>query len=250
MRPIALQLYTVRELCAQDFPGTVKRVAELGYKGVEFAGLHGMAPRDVKAMVDDLGLAVTSSHVSLLTDESVSQIVAQEETLGNRRLVTSMGPDQFRTADDCRAAAERLQQSAELAKDIGMEFGYHNHWWEFRPVEGVIPHDIIMEEAPDVFPQLDVYWVAFGGADPVEIVSRYSARAVLLHIKDGTLEEGKPHTAVGQGKLDMPAIIGAMDELVTDWLIVELDNCATDMFQAVVDSYTYLTSHGLAEGNV
>ncbi len=249
MKPIALQLYTVRELCAQDFPGTVKRVAEVGYKGVEFAGLHGMAAQDVKAMVDDLGLAVTSSHVGLPTEENVAELVEQERALGNRRLVTSMGPDQFKTLDDCKRVAERLQQAAELAKQAGMEFGYHNHWWEFRPVEGEMPHEILMSEAPDVFPQLDVYWVAFGGPDPAEVVGRYASRAFLLHIKDGTLEEGQPHTAVGAGKVNMPAVIGAMDESVTDWLIVELDNCATDMFQAVVDSYEYLTEKGLAEGS-
>ncbi|MFQ6131172.1 MAG: sugar phosphate isomerase/epimerase family protein [Armatimonadota bacterium] len=249
MKPIALQLYTVRELCQEDFPGTVKRVAEVGYKGVEFAGLHGMAPSEVKALVNDLGLEVASSHVALLTAENAEEVIEQERTLGNRRLVTSMGQNQLQTLDDCKRAAASLQQAADMAKQAGMEFGYHNHWWEFLPVEGQLPHEILMSEAPDAFAQLDVYWVAYGKADPVQVVRRYKDRAPLLHMKDGTLEEGAPHTAVGAGALDMPAIVGATDESVTDWLIVELDHCATDMFQAVVDSYTYLTENGLAEGS-
>ncbi len=249
MKPIALQLYTLREACAEDFAGTLKKVAEIGYKGVEFAGLHGMEPREVKAIVDDLGLSVCSSHVPVFRTENLEELIEQEKTLGNTRLVGGFGRDTFNTADDCKRAAERLAEVSAKLNEAGMTLGYHNHWWEFQPVEGVVPHEVLMSAAPEVFPQLDVYWVAFGGADPVETVRKYRERACLLHIKDGTLKEGEPHTAVGAGVLDMPAIIGAADPNVLEWLIVELDHCATDMEEAVRESYRYLTESGLAEGN-
>ena len=125
----------------------------------------------------------------------------------------------------------------------------HNHWWEFATLDGKYVYDILMEEAPDMFSELDVYWTAFGHADPVAVVTKHKARIPLLHIKDGMLEEGKHvHTAVGSGKMNMPAIIGAADENVLDWVIVELDACETDMLDAVKQSYAYLTSKGLASG--
>ncbi len=110
-------------------------------------------------------------------------------------------------------------------------------------------YDILLAEAPGIFSELDVYWCAYAKANPVEIVSKYKSRLPFLHIKDGTLKEGEAHTAVGAGALDMPGIIGAADPNVLKWLIVELDSCATDMLTAVKESYTYLTSKGLAEGN-
>jgi len=164
-------------------------------------------------------------------------------------VISGFGPDQFKTIDGCKEAAARFQAAADLLKPHGMAFGIHNHWWEFFTVDGRFVYDIIMAEAPDIFGELDVYWCAYGKADPVEFTRKYRSRLPLLHIKDGPLDEGAPHTAVGKGKLDMAAIIGAADPTVLDWLVVELDHCATDMMQAVRESYAYLTSKGLASGN-
>jgi sugar phosphate isomerase/epimerase len=100
-----------------------------------------------------------------------------------------------------------------------------------------------------MFSELDVYWAAFGGSDPAEVVAKNTARLPFLHIKDGDLEKDGPMKAVGAGKLDMPAIIAAADPSVTKWLVVELDRCATDMTEAVRESYKYLIGNGLAAGN-
>jgi len=250
VKPISIQLYTVREAAAKDFPGTLKAIADIGYKGVEFAGLHGHDPKEIAKLVSDLGMKVSSSHTALPTPESVGQIVETEAALGNTKVVSGFGPDAFKTVDDVKAAAAKFSQAAELVKQHGMTFGIHNHWWEFGKLDGKYVYDILLAEAPDIFSELDVYWCAFGKADPVQIVSKYKSRLPLLHIKDGMLEEGKHvHTAVGSGKLDFPAIINAADPNVLEWLIVELDACETDMMEAVRKSYEYLTSSGLAEGN-
>jgi sugar phosphate isomerase/epimerase len=252
MKPIALQLYTVRERCAEDFPGTVKQVADTGYKAVEFAGLHDMTPKDVRAMVDDLGLEVCSAHVGNPTKENAEQLIEDAKTLGNPRLIGGFGPNDLKTIDDCKRAAEKLNQSVAAIEGSGLAFGIHNHWWEFQEIEGQLPHDILMAEAPGFFAEIDVYWAQYGGCDAAEQVARKKDRAPVLHIKDGPLIPGQPqpHTAVGAGKMDMPAVIAAADPNVLKYLIVELDSCATDMMQAAIDSYKYLTENGLAAGNV
>lgn len=173
-----------------------------------------------------------------------------EKTLGNTRVIGGFGPDDFKTLDACKAAAAKFQKAAELLKPHGMTFGFHNHWWEFDKIEGQYIYDILLKEAPDVFSELDVYWTAYGKADPIQIVKKNKSRLPLLHIKDGMLVEGEHvHTAVGSGLLDIPAIIGAADEKVLQWLIVELDACKTDMLEAVRQSYYYLTKNNLAAGN-
>jgi len=251
MKPIAVQLYTVREACAEDFIGTLKKIADIGYKGVEFAGLHGFAPQEIAKVVADLGMVTCSSHCPMVTKENVNRLVDQEQALGNKRLVTGVGGDDLKTEDGCKRAADRLNAAAELVRPFGIQIGYHNHWWEFDPKVGDrTPHEIIFSQAADdVFAEIDVYWAAMGKADPVKVIAGMTGRVPLLHIKDGPLEKGKPHTAVGAGALDMRAIVAAADPDVLEWLIVELDDCATDMMQAVKQSYQYLTSEGLAQGN-
>jgi len=251
MKPIAIQLYTVREACAKDFIGTLKKIAGIGYKGVEFAGLHGSAPGEIAKVVADLGMVTCSSHGPLVTKENVDQLVEQEQALGNKRLITGIGGDNLKTEDGCKRAGDQLNAAAELVKPFGMEIGYHNHWWEFDPKVGdKTPHEIMFSRAADnVFAEIDVYWVAVGKADPAKVVAGMADRVPLLHIKDGPVEKGKPQTAVGAGALDMHRIVAAADPNVLEWVIVELDDCATDMMGAVEQSYQYLTAEGLAEGN-
>ncbi|NLB56264.1 MAG: sugar phosphate isomerase/epimerase [Lentisphaerae bacterium] len=249
MKPLALQLYTVREGAAVDFPGTIRRVAEIGYKGIEFAGLHGHDPKEIAELVNDLGLKVCSSHAGVVNEENFQQIVETERTLGNTRIIGGFGSGQFTTIEGCNEAIKAFNKAAELLKSQGMTAGIHNHWWEFEKLNGRLIFDIIMEDAPNTFSELDVYWTAYAKSDPVEIINRHKSRMPVLHIKDGSLEEKAPHLAVGSGVLDIPAIVGAADPNVLKWLIVELDNFAGDMWEAVQSSYDYLTSNGLASGN-
>lgn len=248
MKPISVQLYSVREAAAQDFPGVLRQIADIGYKGVEFAGLHGMAPAEVRKVVDDLGLEVSSVHMPLPTKETAAQIIDECKALGAPRLATGPGGP-LDTMDNVLAAADRLNAAVEALEGSGIAFGLHNHWAEFEPVDGVLPEDVLLAKVPGMFAQLDVYWIAVGGPDPVETVARLKDRTPLLHVKDGMIEPKQPHTAVGKGVLDIPAIVKAADPDVLEWLIVELDSCATDMMQAVADSYRYLVDEGLGYGN-
>ena len=249
MTPLSLQLYTLREQVQGDFPATLRQVAEIGYQAVEFAGLHGHAPAEVAKIVQDLGLKVSSSHGSVPTAETLSQIADEAKTLGNTRLVSGFGPDDFKTLDDCKRTAAKFQAAAELAKTEGLTFGIHNHWWEFETVDGRLVYDIVLEEAPDAFGELDIYWAAYAGQPPADVVAKHKSRLPLLHIKDGSLEKDSAMTAAGAGKVDIAGAIAAADPDVLKWLIVELDRCDTDMWEAVRQSYTYLTGKGLAAGN-
>jgi sugar phosphate isomerase/epimerase len=130
-----------------------------------------------------------------------------------------------------------------------MTFGIHNHWWEFEKMEdGQLPFDHMLScLRPDVFFEIDVYWVRTAGADPAAIVRKAGLRAPLLHIKDGPCVKGQPMTAAGTGTVDIPAVAEASAGTAEAW-IVELDNCATDMMEAVRQSHRYITGRGFAKG--
>jgi len=249
MKPISLQLYTVREAAAKDFAGVLKKVADIGYVGVEFAGLHGMAPAEVKKIVDDLGLQVSSAHMPMPNAENAAKLVDECRALGIPKLVSGFGPDNVKTLDLAKQAAQKVAEAAELLKGSGVAFGLHNHWWEFQLVDGQFPEDILLGASPAVFAELDVYWAEVGCGNAAKAVADRKARIPLLHAKDGLIEPKQPMTAVGAGKLDFPAIVGAADPNVLEWVIVELDSCATDMMEAVEQSYRYLVGNGLAAGN-
>jgi len=247
-RPTSVQLYSLRDRAAQDFAGVLKDVAASGYAGVETAGLHGKPAAEVRGMLDDLGLAMSSAHIPLVTKENLNEAVDTAKTLGYKYCVSGFGPDDFKTRDLIKASAEKFQAAAELLKPHGLEMGYHNHWWEFDLVDGRYGYNWFLELCPDVFSELDVYWCCnFNRVDVPAVVKAHLSQIKLLHIKDGPLVQGEPHTAVGAGKMNIPAIVEAAGE-DTEWLIVELDECATDMTQAVRDSCAYLAQAGLGFG--
>jgi sugar phosphate isomerase/epimerase len=243
--PIALQLYSLRETAADDLAGVLKRVAHAGFRGVEFAGFYGHGAEEVRKIMDDLGMTTCSVHGAFPSEETVAGIVETAQALGFTRHVAGFGADRFATRDHVLAAAEQAQKAAELLKPHGLTFGYHNHWWEFEGgIDGMSPHALFMQNAPDVFAEIDTYWVKVGGADPAAVVSGYGSRAPLLHIKDGPGDRQQAMTAVGDGIMDWPRVIGAASD-ATEWLIVELDRCDTDMQEAVAASCVYLKAAGL-----
>jgi len=246
--PISIQLYTVRDLAAKDWLGVLKKIAEIGYIGVEFAGYYGKTPAELRKALDDLGLVASSTHGPFPTKDNVKEVIETAKALGFKRHISGFGPGDLDAPEKVLEAAKKAQEAAKLLAGSGITFGLHNHWWEFdHAFDGKTPHEIIMQKAPDVFAEVDTYWVTVGGKDPAAVVKKLGARAPLLHIKDGPCERDKPMTAVGAGKIDWKKVIGAASPK-TEWLVVELDSCATDMMQAVEASYKYLVSNGLAKG--
>lgn len=244
--PIALQLYSLRREAEDDFAAVLERVAATGYLGVESAGLHGMPAEDLRRRLDALGLQVTSAFVWPLPLSAAA--LDEQQILGNDVLVTGLGPEDFASLDALDRAAEQFNEAAETVQERGMTLGYHNHWWEFTasPV-GPSPMGQLLERlSPGVFLELDIYWLQTAGLDPADTLSQLGDRVRRLHVKDGPCTQTDPMTAVGAGRMDIPTVLAAVPD--AEWHIVELDECAGDMFEAVEASYQYLTDHGLSRG--
>lgn len=249
-KPISIQLYTLREQAKTDFVGVLKTVAATGYKAVETAGYHGMKPAEVRKIVEDLGMVVSSLHGAWPTKDNLQEVIDTAKTLGTTITISGFGPDQFKTLAEIQKVADMANSVVAPLQKAGLQLAVHNHWWEFNQVDGRLAFDLLMERCPGLLSELDVYWAAnFGAVNPAEQVAKYKGRIPLLHIKDGPLVKDLPHTAVGAGKVDIAACIRAADEKVLRYAIVELDACATDMVQAVKDSYKFLVGKGLALGN-
>jgi sugar phosphate isomerase/epimerase len=246
--PVGSQLYTVRAELSRDFAGTLRRVADIGYTGVETAFFdEGVSIDEVSRRLRALGLTVFSAHVDLPLGAHRDDALRTAETFGCRRIVWHGWPEDVRysSLDGIRQLADEYNAANEVAAANGLQLGLHNHWWEMTPVEGQLPYRVLRERIdPRIFFELDVYWAMVAGLDPVAVIQELGERAPLLHIKDGPAVRNQPMTAVGSGSLDIPAIAAAARG-TAEWLVVELDECATDMLQAIEESYLYLTTNGL-----
>lgn len=250
LKPIAIQLYTVRDALAQDWVGTLEKIAELGYIGVETAGFgYAGSVEKAKAEYDRLGLQVTSAHSPLPLGDNQAEILEMMQVLGAKRLVCAgTGHDLFGTVEDVKSRAEAFNEANAVCKANGLEFGLHNHWWEYGKVNGRVAYDLLLEDLDDdIFFEIDTYWAQAAGMNVVDEIAKLGARVPLLHIKDGSTKLEDDMVAVGAGVMDFNKIIPAAE--AAEWLIVELDRCGTDMLTAVTESYTYLTSNGLARGS-
>ena len=248
--PIALQLYTVRDQLAKDFSGTVRQIADMGYVGVETAGVYGGSPESAAKLFTELGLSVCSAHAPLPLGDKKQEVIDTLGALKCQRLVLAWQPPElFKSEDGIKRVCDLLNEAALVAQANGLIFGYHNHWFEYELVNNRVAADIMLEHLdPSVFLEVDVYWVKTGGQDPVDAVRRLGRRAPLLHIKDGPCLIEPPMTAVGEGVVDIPGVVAASAGSA-EWLIVELDRCATDMLEASQKSYQYMIGKGLARGN-
>jgi sugar phosphate isomerase/epimerase len=251
MKPISIQLYTVRTLIKspQEFRAVVEEIAGIGYAAVETGGTSDMKPAEFRKFLEDLGLRC-SSYWAKPDRKNVQQLVDLAGELGFDCFVSCAGPDQFQTVEQCERVGAAFAEMAKLLAPHGLSMCYHNHWWEFGQPDGErYGWDIMMSKAQGVKAEIDIYWASnFGEVDVPAVVRRYAARTPLLHAKDGPLVKGEPHSAVGQGRLDNGPAIQAADEGVLQYVIVELDEHEGDMMQAVRDSYAYLTRNALARG--
>jgi len=273
--PIAVQLYSVRKEAEADFVGVLERIAAIGYLGIEAAGLianprqEGPAPPfpdllfdlredDFRRRLDELELTlvgVVFAPPSL--DADGGRFLDRQEAIGNSVLITSLEPGDFASVDARKRAAESVNRAAETARTRGMRFGYHNHWWEFAVApDGERPIELFLEHLdPDVFLEVDLYWLQAAGLQPAETLATLGDRVGRVHVKDGPCTvpvispnglDGDPQTAVGTGKVNIAAALAAAPQV--DWHVVELDSYSGDMFEAVEQSYRYLTERGFSIG--
>ena len=248
-KPISVQLYSLREASAKDFPGVIRAVGKIGYAGVEPAGFFGLKPRELRKIVEEEGMRISSSHGPWASPDNLAEVIDTAGELGVELVSSGFGQEAFTDAAAIRKTAETVNAMDDKLRAAGLTLFLHNHWWEFQLIDGRLKFDVFAELAPRVSFEIDTYWAAnFGAVDPVAVVKKYARRTPLLHIKDGPLVKEKPMVAVGKGKMNIRPIVTAADPAVLRWLVVELDECATDMLDAVRDSYTWLVSQGFAMG--
>lgn len=251
MVPVGIQMYSLRKEAEKDFIGTLKRVAKIGYKGVELMSLFGHDPKDIKKLADDLGLKLVSMFFPAANPENVNEI-SEVATALELDYICCGGckRENFNDLQQIKEETKRMKLAHETLASKGLTFLLHNHFWEFKQLDGKLAYEYLLAEIPELKLELDIYWASNYGVNKSEdMVRKFSNRAPILHIKDGLLEEGFVHTAVGKGRVDIKKSIEAADKDVVKWLIVELDNCSTDMLEAVEESYDYLVSNRLALGN-
>lgn len=219
--PIALQLYTVRDEMAKDFDGTLAKVAEIGYRYVEFAGLYNRKAEDVRKTLDKLGLKACSAHVSFEGD--LAPLIHDAKTFGYSYVNCPYLPAEQRTPEGYRALLKRLTDAAAKLKEHGLTVCYHNHSFEFdKLADGTRGIDTLFNNT-GLHSELDVYWVQHGHDEPVAWIRKLAGRVPLLHIKDMERGPERKFTEVGTGILDMKAIVAAAPAAGVKYLIIEQD---------------------------
>lgn len=246
--PIALQTYTVRDRMAEDVPGTLKAIAEMGYEVLEIAGTGNATIPEFKKVCDEVGLRVASAHMGIPADDQMSELLDNAQTLGLSFVVTGIPGELRESGDGYRTHAKDCEKAAYALKERGITLCYHNHSFEFQQFDGKYGLDILYEEsaADSLQAQLDVYWVQHGGVDPSEYIVKWKDRCKLLHLKDMLDDEKRSFAEVGEGILDWPAIFKAAEEADVAWYIVEQDVCARPSLESVKLSLDNLKKWGCA----
>ena len=253
---VGLQLYTVRDLMKTDFDGTIAKVAQIGYKEVEFAGYFGHTPQQVRAVCDKNGLAPVSTHVQYdELDAKFPSVIEDSKAIGLKYIVCPFISEELRKSPDIwKQAADKFNRCGEQTKKAGIQFAYHNHWFEFLPVNGKLPYDFLLANCDPnlVKMELDLCWIVVAGADPLKYFDRYPGRFPLVHVKDikklppisaaGGQDFGdslKDMTAVGSGMIDWKRIFAHSEKAGIKHYIVEHDKAQVP-FDSIKSSYDYL----------
>ncbi len=240
-RATGIQLYTLRGAMSEDPMATLTALAGMGYANLEFAGYHGVAPKDLRARLDDLGLAAPSAHVNpheLKADPM--PFIEDALVMGHEYLVVAWLPEEDRqTADDYRGWAEVLNRAGEAAKAAGIRVAYHNHDFEFFEVDGVVPQKLLMEETdPDLVDfELDFFWVRKAGLDIVPILAWAPERFTLAHIKD--MDADGNMVDVGTGTIDFAGVLASKEAAHIRYPFVEHDN-PPDPFRTAAVAHFHL----------
>src|SRR5262245_37047632 len=240
---IGVQLYTVRTLLERDFEGTLAQLAAIGFREVEFAGYHGRNPRAVRGALDQSGLVAPSAHVPIdsVRDE-LPRVLDAAMAIGQRYVVVAWLPEQQRRAlDGYRAAADLFNRVGQQALKSGVRFAYHNHAFEFIPLENRIPYDVLLErcEPRYVAFEMDLYWITKGGQDPLAYFTRWPGRFPMVHVKDSGGPPEHRMVDVGAGTIAWKPIFDRREQAGIKHYFVEHDE-PPDPLASVRRSYEYL----------
>jgi len=227
---IGLQMYTVRDLLAKDFEGTVEQVARIGYRNLEFAGYYDRTPEAVRALLDKFQLVSTSSHIGgqLMQQDAAAQIRAAK-TIGQQYITLPSYNFTRGSLESWKSAAKRFDTWGAMCRDAGLRFAYHNHNFEFAPLDGTTGFDVLARETDPALVdfELDLYWATFAGQDPLALFAKYPGRFAMWHVKDMTVSgTSKGMAPVGQGTIDFKTIFAHAQQSGLRHFFVEHDSAA------------------------
>ena len=229
--PVALQLYTVRDQTAIDFPGTVRKVAKMGYAGVELAGTGGMSAEALRDLLKETNLQAAGTHIGIeALQNDIDKVIADNKTIGNKFVgVPGLPKELCSDPAGWRQAAALFNQYGAQLKAEGITLYYHNHYHEFDLMDGERGMDILLAETdPAVMAfECDVYWAVYGGQDPVQLINAYAGRFPLIHLKDMSGKgANRTFVEIGEGHIPFQPIFEAAENQGAQWYIVEQDTCA------------------------
>ena len=229
LKEFGLQLYTLRDVMPADPKGVLKQVAEMGYKQIEsYEGamgvFWGMKNTEFKKYMDDLGMSIVSSHCDI--DKEFERKANEAAEIGMKYLIAPyVGPQ--KSIDDFKKIADKFNQRGAICKKAGIRFAYHNHDYSFKPVDGQLPQDAMMQNTdPSLVDfEMDIYWVVTGGQDPITWLKKYPNRFRLCHLKDreknAPLSEREVSVNLGTGSIDFKEILKVAKQNGMKYYILE-----------------------------
>ena len=267
--PVAIQVYSVRGDASADLRGTLEQIKEMGYDGVEFAGLYGHKPEEVRALCEEIGLVPISAHVPYLDMvKDPEGVLGQYAIIGCKYVaVPYLTPEYRPGTPNFGDVIKNVEMLGAVAKKLGMTLLYHNHDFEFLKIDGKYALDILYDSVPADLLQteLDMCWVNVGGENPSDYLRKYSGRSPVVHLKDfagsksenmyeliGIEKKAEPapqkfeFRPVGSGKQDFPSILKAAEDAGAEWVVVEQDNPSLGLtpMECAAKSRAYLKTIG------
>ncbi|MBO7748222.1 sugar phosphate isomerase/epimerase [Paenibacillus sp. MWE-103] len=250
---VGLQLYTLRDQTEKDFLGTIRKVAEMGYTAVEFAGYYNTPASELRALLDELKLEAPSAHVGLnfgepeKIDQDLRKQIDYAKELGLKYIVTPWAPlPENPTIDDVNKLAGILEAAGKQVTEAGLKYGYHNHDFEFKLVEGKPIIDWLLEKVSPEYlvAEFDLGWVHMGGRKPTDYVNRYAGRVPLAHFKD--FGQGRSDTEVGKGVVDLKGVLDIAEQAGIEYFIVEQEEFENSSLESAKLSLEFFRRHGFA----
>ena len=241
MGEIGLQLWSIREEMERDLLGMIEKVAKIGYTSVQFAGFFNHTAEDVKAKMDEVGIKAAGAHVQIADlENNLDETLKYHETIGNELIIVPFLPENMRTtAEDYKRTAALLNDIGKKMHAKGFSLGYHNHDFEFNVFDEKTGFDILFvnTDADHLKIELDCFWAAYTGNNPVDIIEKYADRCVSLHIKDMKVE-GNQHisTELGTGTQRLVDYIQKGKEHNVKWFIVEQEHFTKDPIESAAQN--------------
>lgn len=241
---VGVQLYSFRDAMAKDAKGTLKRIADLGFKQIESARsdkghYYGLSASEMKKVCADLGMNLRSGHVAL--DENFDKTLNEAVASGQEYLICSSMPSKGQTVDNYKKVADKFNKAGEQAQKVGVKFGYHNHGYEFDSVNGQVLYDVLLENTDPkfVYMELDLGWVIMAGKDPLDYFNKYSGRFQLWHLKDMDLSK-KHSVEFGKGGLDIESMIKHSKQSGLKYMFIEQEEYADNPFDSMKHNMKFL----------